>query len=153
MDIHLVPTPRLSDDIDEIPPIPKDAIRFRLILNEIKRGIMATLEEKGDGNQDATLLNQVVDRIQHLGNILRYLLNSEEQAQPWDLAEGESMDKSVETIENVLKAFQAEGVDFDSLEPSTREYCLNYVSLDIDMYPYDLNPNHINSVSAATGPK
>lgn len=149
MDIHLVPTPRLSDDIDEIPPIPKDAIRFRLILNEIKRGIMAALEKEGDGNQDAALLNQVVDRIQHLGNILRYLLNSEGEGHFWESVDGEEMDKSIETIESIQKAFQAEGLDFEALEPATREYCLNYVSLDIDMYPYDLNPNHINSLRAS----
>ena len=146
MDIHLVPTPRVSDDIDDLPPIPKDAIRFRLILNEIKRGIMAALEQKGNGNQDAGLLNQVIDRIQHLGNILRYLLNSDGQGQMWDAISSEDIDASVETIENVQKAFQIEGLEFDTLEPATREYCLNYVSLDVDMYPYDLNPNHINSL-------
>ena len=47
----------------------------------------------------------------------------------------------------VSNHFKKNSLDLSNLSDEDKEACKHYVKIDIFMYPYDLNPGHINSVS------
>lgn len=137
-------------DVDAIPPVPEVVLNFRSTVNELKRKILGALETKG--NQDPAALDSAIDRIQHLGNILMSLVYTDNPRIQAAVAEaiqagGKAGDATVETIKSIEDIFNAAGVDFDTMTPEVRALCVHYIKLDINTYPYDLRPSHINSVN------
>ena len=137
-------------DDDAIPPVPDVVLSFRATVNELKRKILGALETKG--NQDPAALDSAIDRIQHLGNILTSLVYTDNPKIQAAVAEaiqagGKAGDSTVETRKSIEDIFNAAGVNFDTMTPEVRALCIHYIKLDINMYPYDLSPPHINSAN------
>lgn len=147
MDTEVAKVQRYDDT--HIPPIPQAVIAFRSTVNELKRKILTSLEVTG--NQELKNLKEAVDRIQHLGNILRSLVLTDDpeiqEAVAAAIQEGGQPDKTVDTMKTIEGVFNDAGIEFDLLDPEERALCLYYIHMDIHTYPYDLSPAHINSVS------
>ena len=113
-------------------PIPKSVDTFRTIINQYKSLMINSLEKEDDSNdiQDIRLVSSLIDRIQHLGNILILILEVDPKAYP---------PESIKHIEEILHTFQSRGFIFDNLDDETRKLCSYYVKNDIQMYPFDLN--------------
>ena len=137
-------------DDDAVPPVPDVVLNFRATVNQLKRKILGALETKG--NQDPAALDSAIDRIQHLGNILTSLVYTDNPKIQQAVADaiqagGKAGDTAVETIKSIEDIFNAAGVNFDTMSTEVRALCIHYIKLDINMYPYDLSPPHINSVN------
>lgn len=127
----------IEDDRDEkisdvYTPIPKSVDTFRKIINQYKRIMTESLEKENAANdiQDIRLVSSLIERIQHLGNILILILEVDPKAYP---------PESIKHVEEILKTFESRGFIFDNLDDETRKLCSYYVKNDIQMYPFDLN--------------
>lgn len=123
---------RQKEISDVATPIPKEVDRFRSIINKFKRIFIESLEKDTgkDDMQDINRLNAMLNRQQHLGNILKLLLSSDDVSEQLG---------SLKEIDPVLDTFAKEGFTFDNLTNEARELCLYYIKNDIEMYPFDLN--------------
>ena len=153
-------------DADELPDISPSILRFRRIVNEFKRLILGVTDNKDNlevgkkriqGLDDAMYSIQLLNKptnekadiqeldslqdalstIQHLSNVLKAILMS-------DVA---ILEKHRDVITRVKDVFTKNGFNFEGLDNETKRDCLHFIKIDIDMYPYDLNPGHIISVS------
>jgi hypothetical protein len=117
---------------DVYTPIPKEVDTFRKIINQYKRVMTESLEKENATNdiQDIRLVSSLINRIQHLGNILILILEVNPESYP---------PESIEHIEQILDTFKSRGFTFDNLDDETRKLCSYYVKNDIHMYPFDLN--------------
>ncbi len=112
-------------------PIPKEVDHFRKIVNKFKKIFIESLEkDTRDDIQDISRLNSMLERLQHLGNILNLLLSSK------DIPE---QARSLKEIDPIIHTFTNEGFTFDNLSDEARELCIYYIKNDIGMYPFDLN--------------
>jgi hypothetical protein len=146
---ELVHPKRVHETLDEtLPPIPERVPVFRNIVNEFKHAILSQTDAEETANKDDThsvgRLDEALDRIQHLSNILKLVLSAEKEEEYKDY---------LKEIDPILGVFQQNGFTFHDLEDAARDMCLYYVKTDIDMYPYDLNPKHIDSIKPLKGTK
>ena len=122
---------------DVYTPIPKEVDKFRSIINKFKKIFVESLEKdsKTDDIQDMKRLHTMLNRQQHLGNILKLLLSSDDVS---------DQIASLKEIDPILHTFAKEGFTFDNLSDESRNLCLYYIKNDIEMYPLDLN-NHLSN--------
>ena len=157
---------------DDLPPLPESVQKFRRIVNEFKRQIVGVtdnienlevgkkrIEERGIitkiigllsnpskekvNIQEFDSLQVALNRSQHFSNVLKAIIN------PPDAA---TMEKNRDLITSIKDVFRQNDFNFDELDNQTKRDCLYFIGIDIDMYPYDLNPGHIISV-VKTGSK
>jgi hypothetical protein len=126
------------EDVEEqIPDTPAEVKRFRLIINSIKRRILAQLEDVPPDTlrnvQNPKLLDNVNRQIAELGNTIEALLNS-------------NPDVNEKPYKTIVSIFATNGFDFNELDDEIRKRCLDAIDTDIRMYAHDLNINHIESI-------
>ena len=112
--------------------------RFRARLNEFKRPLIEmTLSEK-DGLQETDTLSNVMKQIQILYGMLQ------------SAVEREGRLSAEEAGEPVIQIFTKDGL-FEAIQsdPTLKPDLVRYLYLDLYMYPYTLNPTHINSLASA----
>jgi hypothetical protein len=128
----VVEVAQVAEVSDVYTPIPKEVDTFRKIINQYKRLMIESLEKEDAANdiQDLRLVSSLIDRIQHLGNIVILILDVNPESYP---------PESIKHIEEILHTFQSRGFIFDNLDNETRKLCKYYVENDIHMYPFDLN--------------
>jgi hypothetical protein len=151
---------------DDPPPLPESVKKFRRIVNEFKRLILGVTDNKDNlevgkrriyGLDDAMYSIQLLNKptnekvniqeldslqdalstIQHLSNVLKAIL----------MSDAAILEKHRDVITRVKDVFTKNGFNFDGLDKEIKSDCLHFIRIDIDMYPYDLNPGHIISVS------
>ena len=113
-------------------PMPKEVDKFRTVVNNFKRLFIESLEKDSDHDdiQNVKRLKNMLDRVQHLGNILKLLLSSEDVSDQLG---------SLKEIDPILDTFAKGGFTFDNISDEARELCIHYIKNDIEMYPFDLN--------------
>jgi len=126
-------TPASEDH--SIPPIPEVVLKFRKVINKFKREIWKyTDAEEHYGKkkaQDTGMINECIKKIQQLANILNAILNDPKH-QSGDVA----------------KVFNENGIDFSKLNDEEEHLCRHYIEIDINMFPYDVRPHHIDNFSS-----
>jgi len=152
--------------VEDLPPLPESIKKFRRIVNEFKRLILGVTDNKdnlevgkkrieglGDAKESIKLLNKnntentdiqefdslqdALSTIQHFSNVLKVIL----------MSDASTLEKHKTVIISIKDVFTKNGFNFDGLDNQTKSDCLHFIKIDIDMYPYDLNPGHIISVS------
>lgn len=115
--------------------MPKSVQQFRSIVNSVKRDILNKSEsydvENTNDLQNRENLNGIVHRIHQFGSVINMIFNNVEHPM----------------ATKVSNHFKKNSLDLSNLSDEDKEACKHYVKIDIFMYPYDLNPGHINSVS------
>ena len=112
--------------------LPKSILYFRKLLNHVKRRLLDGDPSAKANIQSISNLTRTVERIRQFGNIVIAIL------------EGSDIDQNEYTT--VRKFFRNNDFDFSKLSPEERELCIHYVDNDVKMFPYDLNPSHIDAV-------
>ncbi len=130
---------RTPDDDDYVPPLPEVVIRFRRTLNDVKGSILESLA--ADGDQEASKLNNAVNKIQQLGNILEQIIIETDPEN--DSRSGGAQEAVVAS--DLMDYFEKGGVSFENMSTEERDLCITYIKIDIVMHPYDLSIAHINS--------
>ena len=99
-----------------------------------------SLEKNSDTDdiQNIKHLKNMIDRVQHLGNILKYILHTDDTKHGIPDTVLEQIISSKE-LDPILDAFAKEGFVFDNLSEDVRDLCKHYIENDIIMYPFDLN--------------
>ena len=110
--------------------------RFRARLNEFKRPLIELTTSGKEGQQATDTLTHVMDQIQALYALLK------------SAVEYDGDQSSRESNDPIIQVFVNDGV-FNAIrtDPSLKEDLLRYLYLDLHMYPYTLNPNHINQLA------
>jgi hypothetical protein len=157
---------------DDLPPLPESVKKFRRIVNEFKRLILGSTDnrdnleiskrriqalddamysvqllnkrkhtEDNTSLQELDSLHDALSTLQHLSNVLKVILTSDNKAN------AEAAEKHRDVITRIKDVFIKNGFKFEGLDDQTKSDCLYFIKIDIDMYPYDLNPGHIISVS------
>jgi len=113
--------------------IPSSVKLFRKILNHVKRSFLEG-NETGYSKDIHSIkrLDESVDRIQQFGNTVLSLLNDS------DINTREH--KSVETL------FKKYNFTIPTRHNHEHGLCVYYLKNDVFMYPYDLNPSHIDII-------
>lgn len=130
--------PVLSDSADKT-PVSKTASRFREIIMNFKNHIYDSLETDGKGNQNIEHLNDATNRVIHLGNVLKLLLKGNYDPVEYDKETNSS-------IQSVKRLFEEGGIDFQSIDDSTRQECTQIIEYDIYWFPYSLSKGHTKSL-------
>lgn len=161
---------RLSHDHADLPAAVEV---FRFILYDLKRRILDSLDSgdvNSETNQDIRRVNDVSKKIKQLGNILKIILRSQdpekdfkERADIYPILElFESLEPmrshsfkcpschKKHSLDGKLNCTacntQVQPLVFKTLDPESRNLCLYYVGIDIDLLPFDLSSDHANSV-------
>lgn len=115
-----------------MPDIPENVVRFRSIVNHFKQNVYkATESYKSENVQDLNNLNQVIHRIKQFGRLINMCLENIKHP----------------STNSVYNFFYRNNIDLKALTEKEKDACRYYTYIDIFTYPYDLNPNHINSQS------
>ena len=115
--------------------VPASVKLFRKILNHVKRNLLdKQYDENADNDdiQNIRKLKETVDRIQQFGNVVLSLFKDLET----DTREHKSVKNLFQKYEFVIP---------DSNAPE-HKLCIYYLKNDVFLYPYDLNPSHIDSL-------
>jgi hypothetical protein len=118
--------------------------RFRTLLNDFKRPYLQQTEapgKKGDSaDQTLKALDDVFENIHQLYVLLKGVVE----------AGGKIPDTVAPDSEKgaVLRVFETQGI-FPTLraQPALKESMLRYLTLDLETYPYTLNPKHISMLA------
>ena len=111
--------------------IPKNVVLFRKILNHVKRNLLDK-EDSSNDNQDIGKLHETTDRIQQFGNIVLSLLR-----------DSDTNTNEHQSVKNLFNRYKFVIPDRGTFE---NNLCIYYVKNDVFLYPYDLNPSHIDTV-------
>ena len=131
----------MTDNKDNV-DVGKKRIKGRDIITYITESLSKPAKETVN-IQEFDSLQVALNRSQHFSNVLKAILN------PPDAA---TMEKHRDLITSIKDVFRQNDFNFDELDNQTKGDCLYFIKIDIDMYPYDLNPGHIISV-VKTGSK
>lgn len=117
--------------------------KFRNLLNQFKRPYIemtnAPAPASPDTTQDVGKLNDIFENIHNLYMLLRPILASGGQVPPHVQADADTM--------AIVAVFEKEGV-LPALRaiPSLKDAMLRFLTLDLETYPYTLNPGHIQAL-------
>ena len=112
--------------------LPKSIVYFRRLLNHVKRRLLDGDSSNVENIQNISNLTKTVERIRQFGNIVIAIL------------EGRDADQT--EYNTVRNFFKNNHFEFNKLSSEERELCIHYVENDVKMYPYDLNPSHIDAI-------
>jgi hypothetical protein len=108
--------------------------RFRARLNEFKRPLIEVTLTR-EGQQETDTLRGVMNQLSSLYALLKYAI------------EHDGVVPNRESDDPVLKVFIHDAVfDAASKNKALKDELLRYLDIDLHMYPYTLNPNHINEL-------
>ena len=120
--------------------------KFRNLLNQFKRPYIemtnAPAPASPDMTQDVSKLNDIFENIHNLYMLLRPILAAGGQVPPHVQADADTM--------AIVAVFEKEGV-LPALRatPSLKDAMLRFLTLDLETYPYTLNPGHITVLDKA----
>lgn len=118
--------------------------KFRNLLNQFKRPYIemtnAPAGDSPDAAQDVGTLNDIFENIHNLYMLLRPIVEAGGQVP-------ESIKSDADTMA-IVAVFEKEGV-LPALRagPSLKDSMLRYLTLDLETYPYTLNPGHITMLA------
>jgi len=115
--------------------------KFRNLLNQFKRPYIemtnAPAAAPPDATQDVGKLNDIFENIHNLYMLLKPIIDAGGLVpEPIKSDVDKMMIVSVFEKEGVLPALRA--------EPPLKDAMLRYLTLDLETYPYTLNPGHIS---------
>jgi hypothetical protein len=121
--------------------------KFRNLLNQFKRPYIemtnAPAPASPDITQDVGKLNDIFENIHNLYMLLKPILVSGGKVP-------ESLQADADTME-IVAVFEKEGI-LPALRasPSLKDSMLRFLKLDLETYPYTLNPGHIKVLAEHT---
>jgi len=111
-----------------------EIVLFRKILNHVKRSLLEKDQESDNSEniQNIRKLDETTDRIQQFGNIVLSLLRDS--------------DTHTKEHESVKKLFEKYKFVIPVRGTPENDLCVHYLKNDVFLYPYDLNPSHIDTI-------
>jgi hypothetical protein len=127
-------------DDTPLPPIPKEVIVLRDIINDFKNAILDSLtpqdvDEPAKSAQDMHLVDAAISKLQTLSNILTAVISESES---FDYA------SNVEDIDKILQVLHERNIDVKKLDDETRTLCIHYVNNDLNHSMFDRR--HVRSL-------
>lgn len=115
--------------------------RFRTLLNDFKRPYLqqtdAPTKGKGDADQTLRALDDVFENIHRLFLLLKSVIEEGGHIPPSHEADPEKG--------AILAVFEKQGIlPAIRSQPELKEPMIRYLILDLETYPYTLNPKHIS---------
>lgn len=116
-----------------LPPIPKEVIVLRDVINDFKNAILDSLtpqnvDEPAKSAQDMHLVDSAISKLQTLSNILTAVIS---ESETFDYA------SNVEDIDKILQVLHERHIDVKNMDDETRSLCIHYVNNDLNHSMFD----------------